>query len=88
MNKNTDNTAMTTEEKRAKTVESNRAARIAERGYSLPLCLQCIVTGKTIRLTSPAYIEKVIAKYGSLEKLQTTYLSREGKRLQAEKAKA
>jgi hypothetical protein len=43
------------------------------------------VTGKTIKLTSPTYIDKVIQKYGSLEKLQTTYLSREGKRLQAEK---
>lgn len=81
----TENTANTTAAKRAATVASNRAKRIAERGYALPLCLQCVVTGKTIKLTSPTYIDKVIQKYGSLEKLQTTYLSREGKRLQAEK---
>ena len=74
----TDNTA--TAAKRAATVEKNRAARIADRGYALPLVLTCKVTGKSVKYTSPAYIEKVIAKYGSLELLQANYTSREGKR--------
>lgn len=74
---NTDNA---TAAKRAATVEKNRTARIAERGYALPLVLTCKVTGKSVKYTSPAYIEKVIAKYGSLEALQANYTSREGKR--------
>lgn len=79
-------TANTTAAKRAATVEKNRATRIAERGYALPLILTCKVTGKTVKYTSPSYISKVLAKHGdSLEALQANYVSREGKRLQAEK---
>ena len=77
----TDNTA--TAAKRAATVEKNRAARIADRDYALPLVLTCKVTGKSVKYTSPAYIDKVIAKYGSLELLQANYTSREGKRASA-----
>lgn len=67
-------------EKRAATVEKNRAARIAERGYSLPLVLTCTVTGKQVKYTSPSYIDKVIAKSGSLENLMKTFVSRDGRR--------
>lgn len=75
--------------KRAATVEKNRAARIAERGYALPLVLTCKVTGKSVKYTSPAYIAKCLAKYGdSIERLQAEYVSREGRRIQAEKSKA
>lgn len=84
MNTNTDNT---TAEKRSATIEKNRAARIAERGYPLPLCLTCSVTGKTVRYTSPSYVDKVAAKYGSLELLRKNYVSREGKHIRAGKAK-
>lgn len=80
---NTD-TELTTEQKRAATVASNRAQRIAERGYALPLILTCKVTGKSVKYTSPAYIDKVVAKYGSLELLQANYTSREGKRQAAQ----
>ena len=82
----TANTTNSTAAKRAVTIEKNRAARIAERGYPLPLVLTCKVTGKSVKYTSPSYISKVIAKYGdSLDRLKTEYVSREGKRLQAEK---
>jgi len=64
----------------AKTNVSPRAQRIAARGYALPLALTCNVTGKTVRYTSPSYIEKCISKYGSLEELRKHYVSREGKR--------
>jgi hypothetical protein len=67
-------------EKRAATVASNRAARIATRGYSLPLVLKCTVTGKEVKYTSPTYIDKVISKFGSLEKLQKGFISRDGRR--------
>lgn len=70
--------------KRAATVETNRAARIAERGYSLPLVLTCKVTGQQVKYTSPSYIDKVIAKYGSLEELQANFVSRAGKRQEAQ----
>ena len=66
-------------EKRAATVASNRSARIAERGYSLPLVLTCKVTGKEVKYTSPTYIDKVIAKFGSLEKFQKEFVSRDGR---------
>ena len=66
--------------KRSATIEKNRAARIQERGYSLPLVLTCKVTGKQVKYTSPSYIEKVIAKHGSLEALQANFTSREGRR--------
>jgi hypothetical protein len=82
----TENTANTTAAKRAATVEKNRATRIAERGYALPLVLTCKVTGKSVKYTSPSYIDKVIAKYGSLEALQANYTSRDGRRQSAEKA--
>jgi hypothetical protein len=69
-----------TEAKRSATIEKNRAARIEERGYSLPLVLTCKVTGKQVKYTSPSYIDKVIAKHGSLEALQANFTSREGRR--------
>lgn len=81
MNDNTNATAA----KRAATVEKNRAARIADRGYALPLVLTCKVTGAQVKYTSPSYIDKVVAKYGSLEALQANYVSRAGRRQQAEK---
>lgn len=74
------NTENTTAEKRSATIEKNRSARIAERGFSLPLVLTCKVTGKQVKYTSPSYIDKVIARAGSLEKLQASFTSREGRR--------
>ena len=74
------NTINDTAAKRTATIEKNRAARIAERGYSLPLVLTCKVTGKQVKYTSPSYIDKVIAKHGSLEALQANFTSREGRR--------
>jgi len=74
------NTENTTAEKRSATIEKNRSARIAERGFSLPLVLTCKVTGKQVKYTSPSYIDKVIAKHGSLELLQKNFTSREGRR--------
>ena len=80
------NTTNDTAAKRSATIEKNRAARIAERGYSLPLILQCAVTGKQVRYTSPSFIDKVIAKHGSLEALQKGFVSREGRRIQSNKS--
>jgi len=77
MQTTTNNTAAV---KRAATVEKNRTERISERGYSLPLILTCKVTGKQVKYTSPSYIDKVIAKHGSLEALQANFTSREGRR--------
>lgn len=77
------NTAATTAEKRSATIEKNRAVRITERGYTLPLVLTCKVTGKQVKYTSPSYIDKVIAKHGSLEALQKNFTSREGRRTPA-----
>ena len=68
--------------KRAATVATKREAKANERGYTLPLVLTCSVTGKSVKYTSAAYIDKCIAKAGSLEALQKTYVSREGKRTQ------
>jgi hypothetical protein len=67
-------------EKRAATVASKRTERIAARGYALPLVLTCKVTGTQVKYTSPTYIEKVISKYGSLENLQSNFVSRDGRR--------
>ena len=75
----TDNATNATATKRAATVEKNRATRVAERGYALPLVLTCKVTGKSVKYTSPSYIDKVIAKHGSLEGLKANYTSREGR---------
>ena len=83
MNTNNENT---TAEKRSATIEKNRAARIAERGYALPLVLTCKVTGKQVKYTSPSYIDKVIARAGSLEALQKSFTCREGRRAPAAKA--
>jgi hypothetical protein len=80
MNTNNENT---TAEKRSATIEKNRAARIAERGYALPLVLTCKVTGKQVKYTSPSYIDKVIARAGSLEALQKSFTCREGRRTPA-----
>lgn len=81
--KNTETSA-----KRAATVQKNRQARIDERGYALPLVLTCKVTGSQVKYTSPAYVDKVVQKYGSLENLKTNFVSRAGRRQQAEAAKA
>lgn len=70
--------------KRAATVATKREQKASERGYTLPLVLTCSVTGKTVKYTSAAYIDKCIAKAGSLEALQKSYVSREGKRSQKE----
>jgi len=61
------------------TKTSKRAQKIADRGYSLPLVLTCKVTGKQVKYTSPSYIDKVIAKYGTIEDLQKNFVSRAGK---------
>jgi hypothetical protein len=81
-------TETTAAEKRAATVASKRATRIAARGYALPLVLTCKVTGKQVKYTSPTYIEKVIGTYGSLENLQSNFVSRDGKRQTKETAAA
>ena len=59
---------------------SKRADKIADRGYALPLVLTCKVTGQQVKYTSPSYIDKVIAKHGSLEALQANFVSRAGRR--------
>lgn len=85
----TDNATNATAAKRAATVEKNRAARIAERGYALPLVLTCKVTGKSVKYTSPSYISKCLAKYGdSIERLKAEYVSRAGRAIQSGKAQA
>jgi len=77
------NTNTETAAKRSATIEKNRASRIAERGYALPLVLTCKVTGKQVKYTSPSYIDKVIARAGSLEALQKSFTCREGRRTPA-----
>jgi len=74
------NTENTTAEKRSATIEKNRSARISERGYALPLVLTCKVTGKQVKYIWASYIDKVIARAGSLEKLQASFNQREGRR--------
>ena len=66
--------------KRAATLSTKREEKQEARGYSLPLVLTCKVTGKHVKYTSAAYIEKCIAKAGGLENLLTNYVSREGRR--------
>jgi len=66
--------------KRAQTIATKRDEKTTERGYTLPLVLTCKVTGKSVKYTSASYIDKVIAKHGSLEALQKNYVSREGRR--------
>jgi len=66
--------------KRATTIATNQAVKSSARGYTLPLVLTCTVTGKSVKYTSAAYIEKCIDRAGSLEKLIATYVSREGRR--------
>jgi len=73
-------TDKTAAEKRSATVAAKRAERISARGYALPLVLTCKVTGQQVKYTSPAYIEKVIAKHGSLEALKANFVSRAGRR--------
>ena len=80
---NTNTSATQTAEAKAKrsaTIATKREERAAERNYSLPLVLTCKVTGKTVKYTSSSYVDKVIAKHGSLEALQKNYVSREGRR--------
>ena len=66
--------------KRSATIATKRDEKATERGYTLPLVLTCKVTGKAVKYTSASYIDKVIAKHGSLEALQKNYVSREGRR--------
>ena len=67
--------------KRKATMLERRLAKQARRGYPMPLILKCVVTGKEVRYTVPKYIEKVIAKAGSLDNLYKTFTSREGRRI-------
>jgi hypothetical protein len=82
-NDNTNISATQTAEAKAKrsaTIATKREEKTEVRGYTLPLVLTCTITGKSVKYTSASYIDKVIAKHGSLEKLLTSYVSREGKR--------
>lgn len=54
-------------------------SKLAEkRGYTLPVKLECHVTGKIVKYTNPTYIDKKIQEYGSLKALQRKFVSREG----------
>lgn len=54
-------------------------SKLAEkRGYTLPVKLECHVTGKIVKYTNPMYIDKKIQEYGSLKALQRKFVSREG----------
>lgn len=66
--------------KRKATMAAKREVREAERGYPIPLILTCHVTGKVVKYTVPGYIEKCIAKAGSLQALIDGYVSREGQK--------
>lgn len=55
------------------------SAVATKRGYTLPVKLQCKVTGKTIEYTNPEYIDKKIVEYGSLKNLRRNFISREGR---------
>jgi hypothetical protein len=80
---NTNTSATQTAEAKAKrsaTIATKREEKTTERGYSLPLVLTCKVTGKSIKYTSSSYIDKCIAKHGSIEALRANYVSREGRR--------
>ena len=52
------------------------------RGFPLPLYLTCPVTKKTNKYTSLQYIRKLIAKHGTIEEVQKSYISAEGKKQQ------
>lgn len=80
-NKPTAPKAESAADKRKATVAKKREERIKARGYALPLVLKCNETGDEVKYTSPAYIDKCIAKAGSLEKLKKTYVSRKGRRI-------
>jgi hypothetical protein len=67
--------------KRKATMLVKRQAKEQSRGYPMPLILKCKVTGHEVRYTVPKYIEKCIAKAGSLQALQDSYVSREGKKI-------
>src|SRR5258708_4413351 len=62
--------------KRAET----RTKKETDRGFPLPLTLQCIVTGKLVKYTSLAYIRKLIQKAGSLDAVRKGYTSAEGRK--------
>jgi len=72
--------------KRSATIATKRDEKATERGFSLPLTLSCNVTKKSIKYTSNSYIQKVLAKHGSLDNLRKNYVSREGRRIQSGKA--
>ena len=74
--------------KRSATITTKRDEKATERGFSLPLVLCCSITNKQVKYTSDSYIQKVIAKHGSLENLRKNYVSREGRRIQSNKGKA
>ena len=79
-------TTETIKEKKRRAPSAKRAAtkaqKEANRGFPLPLTLTCPVTGKTNKYTSLPYIRKLITKYGSVEELQKSYVSTEGKKQQ------
>lgn len=58
-----------------------RQAAEAERGYHLPLVLTCSVTGKKVSYSNPTYVEKVIARFGSLNRLVNNFVSRAGRKV-------
>ena len=66
---------------------SAREIAAKARGFTLPLVLKCTVTGKEIRYTSVDYIAKVIERSPgkTLDSLRKTYVSREGRRINAAK---
>jgi len=82
-------TQTTVNEKKRRAPSAKRAATKAQkeqsRGFPLPLYLTCPVTNKTNKYTSLAYIRKLIAKYGTVEKVKKNYVSAEGKKLQNNK---
>ena len=49
---------------------------------ALEVLQRAVLRDRLVKYTSAAYIDKTIAKYGSLENLQSNYVSREGKRTQ------
>ena len=66
--------------KRSATIATKRDEKAESRGYSLPLVLVCKSTGKSVKYTSSSYIDKCIAKHGSIEALRANYVSRVGRR--------
>ena len=64
---------------------ASKAQKEVNRGFPLPLYLTCPVTNKTNKYTSLPYIRKLIAKYGTIEAVKTSYISAEGRKLKNSK---